>query len=266
MKSIMIGNDIRIVWPVKLGVGTAKLEDYVNLTVEVRPSVRFGDLRNHAPQAPRPQVDTHVVTLNGDAGRFEPHGFHGRADMCRRDWPQGMQGHEEPRRDCGPRPPLPVILRHRIEGGNIIAVWSASQQFALGDYDIILYADKGRMGQACADQCRFVRLVAHSSQADDTPCGGGLEATVQLRPVTLSMSGLSAYDIAVGNGFNGTEAEWLESLGAERICKLDIDKVLDGKVEAPTTDWCGHDGSGGDDGCDCGCESMTDDDILRILV
>lgn len=264
MKAIRIGNDIRIVWPIKLGPGTAKLEDFVNLTVEVRPSARFGDLRDHAPRPPKELVERRTVTLNGDALRRTA--FHRCADPGWRDWPQGVQGREEPRCGCAPRPPLPLILRHRVEDGNIIAVWTADQQLALGDYDIILYADKGRMGQACADQCRFVRLVAHSSQADDAPCGGGLEATVQLRPVTLSLSGLSAYDIAVGNGFNGTEAEWLESLGAERICKLDIDKVLDGEVEAPTTDWCGHDGNGGDDGCDCGCESMTEDDILKVLI
>lgn len=220
MKSVRIGNDIRIEWPVKTGDDTAGLKDFINLTVEVVPSAGWGDLRNRTP---RMSVERRTVMMDGGIG--------GHTRPCRDDWPQGWQGHEDPRRSCDAHQrqrelPPPVTLTHRIDGGKIIALWTADQQFALGDYDIILYADKGGTGQACADQCRFVRLVAHSSQADNAPCGGGIEATVQLSPVTLGLSGLSAYDIAVAHGYEGTEDEWIAALSVRPITNPEIDTAF----------------------------------------
>ena len=90
-------------------------------------------------------------------------------------------------------------------------MWTADRQFATGDYDIILYAHKNEGGQAVCDQYRFVRLVSHTAQAD-APDDSGIEAVIAMQPVTLELSGLSAYEVAVINGFQGTEEEWLASL------------------------------------------------------
>lgn len=47
-------------------------------------------------------------------------------------------------------------------------------------------------------------------------------------------AGKSAYEIAVDNGFEGTQKEWLESLKAiadfEYITQEDIDKMFEGDV------------------------------------
>ena len=56
---------------------------------------------------------------------------------------------------------------------------------------------------------------------------------------TLSTSatrGLSAYELAVKNGFKGTETEWLESLKAEKILLKCQDTVLCYKY-ASDTEW-----------------------------
>lgn len=263
MKTIRIGNDIRIEWPVELP-DEIKSFDELSLTVEVRPSGMFRDLVNRMPMR---REETHTLVLNGGAGQvpprrrpwdaFIPMAGRPRAvhtdDGCGRTprWDDGS-GKEAPPmparpphdvcvelqppgrgigRPCAPEVLPPVILSHYIEDGKVIAIWTADQQFATGDYDILLYADKDDAGQGVVDQCRFVRLVAHSSQADDCCCNG-VQAVIALQPVTLSLSGLSAYEIAVAHGFKGTVEEWLEWLRQPaKEAAEDLKKMLDEWLE-----------------------------------
>lgn len=197
MKSIRIGNDIRIEWPIVLSGDVSKLQD-LDLMVEVRPSAKIIDTHNYA-DAPKPRKVT--VMMNGGI-------------TCRPDIGDGKE-HCRPR-PCPPHnhrpvPPAPVRLPYHIEDNTLIAMWTADRQFATGDYDIILYAHKNEGGQAVCDQYRFVRLVSHTAEAD-APDDSGIEAVIAMQPVTLELSGLSAYEVAVVNGFQGTEEEWLQSL------------------------------------------------------
>jgi len=182
MKKIRIGNDIRIEWTVELPEGINSLDE-LRLAVEVRPSGMLMDLHECVPQR---RKELHTMVL------------HGGAEPC------------APPRNTSIRQ-RPVLLPHYIEDGKVVAIWPAERQFATGDYDILMYANKGDAGQGVVDQCRFVRLVAHSSQTEDCDCDC-VQAVIELQPVTLSLSGLSAYEIAVLHGFEGTEAEWLASL------------------------------------------------------
>lgn len=193
MKSIRIGNDIRIEWPIVLSGDVSKLQD-LDLTVEVRPSRNVVDWHNYIEQ-PTLYRGKQTVMMNG--------GMEFRPDMG-----DGKE-HSHPHR---PKPVVPYVkLPYHIENNTLIAMWTADRQFAIGDYDIILYAHKNEGGQGVCDQYRFVRLVAHSAQAD-LPDDSGLEAVIAMQPVTLELSGLSAYEIAVIHGFKGTEEEWIESL------------------------------------------------------
>ena len=207
MKSIRIGNDIRIEWPIVLSGDVSKLQD-LDLTVEVRPSAKIIDTHNYADEIrnndnKRLLFEKHETTVMMNGGL-----------ECRRDIGDGKE-HCRPRppRPCPPRPipPAPVKLPYHIEDNTLIAMWTADRQFATGDYDIILYAHKNEGGQAVCDQYRFVRLVSHTAQAD-APDDSGIEAVIAMQPVTLELSGLSAYEVAVINGFTGTEKEWLASL------------------------------------------------------
>ena len=207
MKSIRIGNDIRIEWPIVLSGDVSKLQD-LDLTVEVRPSAKIIDTHNYADEIrnndnKRLLFEKHETTVMMNGGL-----------ECRRDIGDGKE-HCRPRppRPCPPRPipPAPVKLPYHIEDNTLIAMWTADRQFATGDYDIILYAHKNEGGQAVCDQYRFVRLVSHTAQAD-APDDSGIEAVIAMQPVTLELSGLSAYEVAVINGFQGTEEEWLQSL------------------------------------------------------
>ena len=210
MKSIRIGNDISIEWPIVLSGDVEKLKD-LDLTVEVRPSAKIIDTHNYADENSRKEV---TVMMNGGVD-------------CLPDIGDGKE-HCQP---CRPRPhcpTAPVLLPYHIEDNTLIAMWTADRQFATGDYDIMLYAHKNEGGQAVCDQYRFVRLVSHTAEAD-APDASGIEAVIAMQPVTLELSGLSAYEVAVVNGFQGTEEEWLQSLKQPAIdaaeqAKEDIEK------------------------------------------
>lgn len=213
MKSIRIGNDIRIEWPIELGEGIEGLGG-LDLSVWVRPSAPTVNWHNYVEH---PTVYRHERTamMNGGLGCLPPGDMGDGREHCR--------PHERP-----PHAGAPARLPFKVEGNKIIAYWRADRQFAVGDYDIILYARKDRTGQGVCDQYRFVRLVAYSAQAD-LPCGeGGLEAVVAMQPVTLELSGLSAYEIAVIHGFKGTEEEWIESLKPDDAAAEDYrEKFMD---------------------------------------
>lgn len=211
MKSIRIGNDIRIEWPIVLSGDVSKLQD-LDLTVEVRPSAKVVDWHNYIEQ-PTLHRGKHSVMMNGGIA-FRP------------DIGDGKE-HSHLHR---PKPAVPYVkLPYHIEDNTLIAMWTANRQFAVGDYDIILYAHKNEGGQAVCDQYRFVRLVAHSAQAD-APDDSGIEAVIAMQPVTLKLAGLSAYEVAVINGFNGTEEEWLESLKVISIIDLSKEEVDEIKI------------------------------------
>lgn len=208
MKSIRIGNDIRIEWPIVLSGDVSKLQD-LDLTVEVRPSAKIIDTHNYADEMPDKDNEKRPVFIKTETTVMMNGGI-----TCRPDIGDGKE-HCRPR-PCPPHPhrpvpPAPVRLPYHIEDNTLIAMWTADRQFATGDYDIILYAHKNEGGQAVCDQYRFVRLVSHTAEAD-APDDSGIEAVIAMQPVTLELSGLSAYEVAVINGFQGTEEEWLQSL------------------------------------------------------
>lgn len=196
MKSIRIGNDIRIEWPLKLSGNIEKLED-LDLCVEVVPSKEIIDYNNYDDK-PGMKVETCTVMLNG-----------GKCKVSSRDALKAWHDRKRPEMS-------PIILPFTISENKIIAIWKAGDQYSVGEYDIIVYSKKNDIGQTVADQCRFVRLVAHSAQAD-APADSDVEAIITLQPLTLELSGLSAYDIAVAEGFEGTRKEWLDSLKSERL-------------------------------------------------
>lgn len=203
MKSIRIGNDIRIEWPLKLSSDIEKLKD-LDLYVEVVPSKEIIDYKNYEDKSGI-KVETCTVMLNG-----------GKCKIPSRDALKAWHDRKRPEMS-------PIILPFKISENKIIAIWKAGDQYSVGEYDIIVYSKKDDIGQAVADQCRFVRLVAHSAQAD-APADSDVEAIITLQPLTLELSGLSAYDIAVAEGFEGTRREWLNSLKRPETINLsDLD-------------------------------------------
>lgn len=186
MKSIRIGNDIRIEWSVEHDEGIS-LEN-LDMQIEVIRSLGVGRCE---PIKRGPSV--RKVVMNGN--------IIDRSELCHHH--EAHCHHSQP-----------ITLPYSIEDGKIVAIWSGDMQYECGDYDIVLFINRHKAGQVVADVVRFVRLVPHSSlEYDDKD--GDVESVVEVASLKIEVSGLSAYDIAVKHGFTGTEEEWLESLWAK---------------------------------------------------
>lgn len=139
MKSIRIGNDIRIEWPLKLSGDIEKLED-LDLCVEVVPSKEIIDYNNYDDK-PGMKVETCTVMLNG-----------GKCKVSSRDALKAWHDRKRPEMS-------PIILPFTISENKIIAIWKAGDQYSVGEYDIIVYSKKNDIGQTVADQCRLYVLL-----------------------------------------------------------------------------------------------------------
>lgn len=98
--------------------------------------------------------------------------------------------------------------------GNVISfIFFGKDQRVLGDYHFTLVENNGEEGMATLDACDAFKLVPRSCMEGGEPCEGLSIETVQLSgDISAPANGLSAYEIAVKNGFVGTEQEWLQSL------------------------------------------------------
>lgn len=113
------------------------------------------------------------------------------------------------------------VINDWTVSGNVISftVWGKDQT-TLGGYTAMLEENKGAEGMMTVDIVDMFYLVPHSYME-----GPGQESRLEIETVSITSSynsgipgppGKSAYQIAVDNGFEGTEEEWLASLKGEQ--------------------------------------------------
>lgn len=103
-----------------------------------------------------------------------------------------------------------VSLPFTVTGNVLTATWYGTEQQKTGCYTVTLIEDYGEKSRNTVDQCGAFALVARSCEEDGVLTG---DQTVDLDlDVSVPGNGLSAYEIAVAAGFEGTQAEWLQSL------------------------------------------------------
>lgn len=118
-------------------------------------------------------------------------------------------------------------------GNVLIAVWLGTQQKKTGVYSVTVTEDYGDGSRNTADECEAFALVSHSCQEDVQTGRQTVASTLDMKScdtltndidiaVSAPSNGLSAYEIAVQRGFEGTEEEWIASLkgknGGSFIC------------------------------------------------
>lgn len=271
MKSIRIGNDIRIEWPLTIGEEIATL-DNLQVTVDVSPSVPREEPCQ--PKAP-PTLCRQEMTVLGNLGVLKmPCGSEGKECPPPTDWRGGPVVMENKR----PMPVPPMQLPCFIDGDKVVALWTSDRQIFLGEYDVTLHIRRNGMGCATADQSCAIRLVAHSDEAD-VDSDSGVETVITMQTIELSLVGLSAYEVAVLAGFSGSKEEWLASLKGEKGDKGDdgvfsteqaaaLDKVAKEAfrlyTDAPyNMDTCSHDGFY--TYCNTGAPSGSEEDEVWLL-
>lgn len=92
-----------------------------------------------------------------------------------------------------------------VDGNVLRFAFLGRNQRYIGDYGLLLIVNDGADGMFSVDLDKAFRLTNHS----ECNCFGIIKLVSDL---TLPSNGLSAYELAVINGYKGTESEWLESL------------------------------------------------------
>lgn len=97
-----------------------------------------------------------------------------------------------------------------VSGNRIRFVFQGAQQIYAGIYGLLLVENEGEDGMYTIDHCQAFKLISHGY--GECECSDGVTVTSD---IAIPANGLSAYQIALKNGYVGTEEEWLESLKAD---------------------------------------------------
>lgn len=99
------------------------------------------------------------------------------------------------------------------EGNVLSATFPGTEQKQLGDYWVTLWENKGKAGQTLVDSCCGFTLVSDTAMEDDddNTLNGTAELTL-CSNLYVGIQGESAYEIWLRNGFEGTEADFIEWL------------------------------------------------------
>ena len=119
-----------------------------------------------------------------------------------------------------------IINEYSVSGNTITFVYPATAQRALGEYTVELIDTTD--GTRSVDMCNAFELVAHTEQQN-----GADDSNLVTEPVELTsdmqfgFEGKSAYEVAVRNGFAGSETEWLASLKGDKGDTFTFDDLTD---------------------------------------
>lgn len=107
----------------------------------------------------------------------------------------------------------PCVFSYTIDENVITGTYLGKDQEALGTYTLLLTENQGLAGMTTLDMVEAFSLVPHSYMEDGEDDSNITTETVELESeTTVPRNGLSAYEVAVAEGYEGTVDEWLASL------------------------------------------------------
>ena len=112
-----------------------------------------------------------------------------------------------------------------------------TEQRRSGVYSLSLWENYGGIGQSVVDCCEAFQLVQVTCQeSPDVSPLSPVELTMPTANIEVAIPGLSAYEVAVKNGFVGTEHEWLASLKGEPFTYEDFTPEQLEALQKPAVD------------------------------
>ena len=106
-----------------------------------------------------------------------------------------------------------AVFSYTISENVITGSFLGKDQETLGAYTLLLVENDGQPGMVTLDVVRAFKLVEHSYMEDGEDDSNITTETVELESeTTVPRNGLSAYEVAVAEGYEGTVDEWLASL------------------------------------------------------
>ena len=126
-------------------------------------------------------------------------------------------------------------MTFEAHGNSITTVFHGRDQQRLGKYTLTLYENLGKANASVLDSCEGFVLVSSTCQESGSASTVLDVESIDLGSGTLEIGiqGPSAYEVAVQNGFNGTEQEWLDSLKL-KYADLTEDEIA--QLQKPATD------------------------------
>lgn len=105
-------------------------------------------------------------------------------------------------------------LKFTVSDNELTAIYTGTEQRIIGVYNLTLWENYGKQRQTVIDKCEAFELVPWSC------IDGKADNNLVVRPVIqleasdmiVGLPGYSAYELALKNGFVGSEKEWLASL------------------------------------------------------
>lgn len=119
-----------------------------------------------------------------------------------------------------------------VEENIISSYFEGIKQKCYGRYSITLWENFGRKGQTVMDICDAFELVSKTCYENYSKTDVLDIQTVELSGnILVGLPGPSAYEIAIKNGFVGTEEEWLASLVGPRGDALTYDDLTPEQIK-----------------------------------
>lgn len=111
-----------------------------------------------------------------------------------------------------------ATINYTIENNVITIYFNGKDQKRVGQYALKLVENEGKAGMITLDHCNPFILVAKSCMVGGAnECSNITIETIELQSsLDIGKDGKSAYEIALLEGFEGSEAEWLASLKGEK--------------------------------------------------
>lgn len=135
----------------------------------------------------------------------------------------------------------PLMTKYRLDfqvTENVIETkLKGIDQRIIGFYTLTLWMNYGKDGQNVVDYCKAFELVPLTCME-----GGEADNTLQIETIDIQsifdvgVDGLSAYEIALKNGFEGTEEEWLASLKGKSFTYDDFTPEQIKELQKPAVD------------------------------
>lgn len=105
-----------------------------------------------------------------------------------------------------------IELTPTIQDNVLTAQWLGTEQTKTGTYTVTLIEDYGEGNRNTVDSVGVFTLVSNSTDENEALTG---DQIIDLDlDISVPANGLSAYEIALAHGYEGTEEEWLASLSA----------------------------------------------------
>lgn len=107
------------------------------------------------------------------------------------------------------------ITDYLIEDNTLVFTFYGRDQKKTGAYTLTYIENESRTGMYTKDEVDAFILVDSSAKAGSDGCQCCVQATAVVElssKIAVPSDGLSAYEVALKNGFVGSETEWLASL------------------------------------------------------